>query len=385
MPLKLVLWPLLGCVALVGSLSTAQAPPTPDPLVADIVAYEIDDQMWLWHAGSDAPQMITAFEDEWNVDGVTTAPNGGYVAFLATTSIEEPGRYPTYVRDSLWLYDVTSGVLEQIDGLDPNEDGYADGRYKLGSLEFAPDSSELMWLEIDFETGMQFIFYNLAQQTRRTLPNTAGSGYQDGGDVSIPSLEWGAGGLFNAVFGMNDDYVFERLVQVIDIVTADNQTFKIWEEVEDADPEPKNFSWAEADGQPVIAYSSDADWYALNPQENTITRYASAPTTSYAGYVVTGITADNCYRSLPSTYTLTTPTGDPVVLPDGVTAFAVTTGGTGVIFAGFEFIGAWEAGSARLFDESVAVSEYIVYLRGAPPITRFDDADALESRPIEPR
>lgn len=325
-------------------------------VVADIAAFMLDWQVWLWRMGEAAPVQVTDFADEWRVGSISVSPDGRYIAFQAYASLEEPRQYPGYTLDTLWLYDVTTENLLQIDALDPTQAGYTAGRYILSAPRFAPDSSELFWLEVDWETDSRMIFYDLQQQTRRSLPSVANWGYQDGGDVALPYLQWGDGGLLNTVGSIveAEEVSFHQFIEVIDPFTADKQVFDVWQEDMGDDQQVRDVMWAYASAEAitaqVIAFQRGADWYTLDPADATITRYSGAPTTTLPNFTVI---KDTQTRDDSTTFTvrsLATPSGEPVALPAWITGFAVSTGGAGVLFLGPEAIGMWQAGSTHLFN-----------------------------------
>ncbi|NWF71202.1 MAG: SH3 domain-containing protein [Chloroflexi bacterium] len=385
----------LGCIVCVilMMLAVAVTPAVAQDdgeIIADIAAFMLDWQVWLWRMGETAPVQLTDFADEWRVGSITVSPDGYWITFLAHTPLAEPRQYPGYERDTLWLYDVAAGDLLRIDGLPEPQDSAEAGRYMLGAPQFAPDGGSLMWLEVDWEAQSQLIFYDLVQRTRRSIPSVASWGYQDGGDVALPYLLWGGGGLLNTVgtFREGSEHLF---VEVIDPITASKQVFDLWQEAMGHDQYPRDITWAYASAEAataqVIAFRQGDAWYALDPVESIITRYAGAPTTTQAGFTVLKRTET---REDTTTYTvrsLATASGEPVVLPEWSTGYTVSTGGSGVLFVGPEAIGVLEADGIRLFElppdpDPEDADRRFGSPAGADEQVRFVDVEALETSSI---
>ncbi len=363
-------------------------------VTADIAAFMLDWQVWLWRMGETAPVQVTDFADEWRANGISVSPDGRWITFVAHKSLQEPRQYPGYDRDTLWLYDVAAGELLRIDGLPEPQDSAAAGRFMLTTPQFAPDGSSVLWLEVDWEVGSRLNFYDPVQRTRRSIPSVASWGYQDGGDVALPYLRWGGGGLLNTVSSIVEGSASASLhlfVEVIDPLTASKQVFDLWQEAMGADQYPRDITWAYASAEAataqVIAFQQGDAWFALDPVESTITRYAGAPTTTQAGFTVLKRTVT---REDTTTYTvrsLAAASGEPVILPEWSTGFAVSTGGSGVLFVGPEAIGVLEAGGTRLFDlppdpDPEDADRRFGSPAGADEQVRFVDVAALETSSI---
>ncbi len=331
----------------------------------DSIAYLSDGELWVWSVGEDYPIQMTGFADDAFIYVIEMSPDGRYVAAGVRISIVDASGLLVDDYSEVWLYDIPSAALSKItpDHPLPDENGYVGGE-EYGAPTFSPDGSELAWVYYYEQFGGSVYgvdFYTIATQETRRVPGGIELGYQDGG-LSLPRPQWGAGGLLDVVATIGSDNQFHNVVTRYDPVEQTGTYYDIWRQDMGDDQLPTDVQWAERAGRHVIAYRRAEIWHTLDPLDGTETSYSGAPTIHLAGYTL-------------AANTLRTPSGEPVMLPEGARILTVSTGGGAVLFRAAESAGVWEAGSTRLFDPPLDIRASIGALAGARRVLRFDNVE----------
>lgn len=225
---------------------------------SSLIAFNQGD-LWEW-----SPNGTTQRLTEWNYNGgPILSPDGRRVAYLSWSSetVEQfyrPGIPST--AENIWVYDLATADFDRIADQSANP-----GNMLRGVPSWSPDGTEIAWAEAEtFPTrigDLRLRIYNLTTRSTRTLSQSMSLGFQDGGQVFLPQVTWGTGGIARLVYTMVEGRdVMNILLELYDPNTGTKREFNIGD-VGALSNQVRSLHWV--NGQLALV-NGEGEWFAVD-------------------------------------------------------------------------------------------------------------------------
>lgn len=274
-----------------GALAQTSDPP--------IFSYRNGD-IWKYDLTSETATRLTTWEYN---GGPILSPDGSKIAYLsvssdfvaqfeAGTASQTGGTAPA----NIWVMDVATESFTLI-----ADQAGASASGILRSLpSWSPDGRQLAWLQLDPTTqaleAAQLRLHDFNNGTSSTLVSAVDLGFQ-GGDIRMPSLRWGSGGIARLHFDYPNDGENPFLhIQFINPFNGVTTHFDLGLN-ENRDNTVRDFIWVDHLGRSLMALQIKDYWDLIDPQDGSRNRLLHPPrltrVTGAGGLQLIPVSVDN--------------------------------------------------------------------------------------------
>jgi hypothetical protein len=261
---------IILCILCLPLLSQAQTD--------DMIAYSNGD-LFTWSLANNVPQQITS----WGYNGgAVLSPDSSKIAFLSFD-----GSYADRIANSDWAEPfaniwVMDTATREFQWINDQSTATGDGIYRSIPV-WSPDGTRLAWTELSTYPDTSIQIYDFRTNTITILANNINIGYQDGGEIYLPTLQWGGAGISRTVFNIvGDDFQGVETLEIYDTDTGG--VFSI--DLEFINPNGNastSHHWLNQDGNPMIALQADNRWGLLDPTTGSYTPLSGSPVLQKVG------------------------------------------------------------------------------------------------------
>ena len=264
---------LLVCLAFASSLAAAQTASQP------LFAYRNGD-LWKYDQASASAAKLT----HWGYNGgPILSPDGSRIAFLSTTAAfirqHEAGEAEQTGGSApadIWVMDAATGSFSLI----ADQSGASASGILRSLPNWSPDSRKLAWLQVDAGAqsldAAQLMLRDLDSGLTSTLASPVDLGYQ-GGNIRMPSLRWGDGGIARLHFDRTETGGDPSLyIQFYDPGAGAMEQYDLALNAS-RDNSVRDFEWVDHGGRSLMALQIKDYWDLLDPQTGARSRLSDPP------------------------------------------------------------------------------------------------------------
>jgi len=243
-----------------------------------------EGDLWTWNQNMSSPERLT----EWGYNGTPVlSPDGSKIAYLSVASetveatANEPGGVFAYGTPAMnvWVMDTASREFTRI--ADQSEN------YPIlrGVPAWSPIGNEIAWVDYisdaeSYNTRARLTIYNFDSEETRSV-GFVNLGFQDAG-ISLPSVQWGAGGISYRVFTYVESGDAQTQLHIVSPESGNHSQFILYsapgQSFGNNDIVPRNYVWVEHNARAMIAIvNSDGSWVLLDPANGSQVVLSNAP------------------------------------------------------------------------------------------------------------
>ena len=239
-----------------------------------VYAYKAGD-LWKFNLADGSAAPIT----HWGyTGGPILARDGRMLAYLSTspefiaqfnagTAAQLAGTAP----GNIWIMDIASERLTLI----ADQSGAGPAGFLRSLPAWSPDGRQLAWLESDAgaaDAKATLKLYDFADNTASLLADNIALS-ANGGDIEMPILRWGPGGIAKL---RHDQAAGAQFIEFYDVTTGAVKSYDLALNAS-SDKRVRDFVWVDHLGSSLIALQIQDFWEIINPHDGTRLRLSDPP------------------------------------------------------------------------------------------------------------
>jgi len=244
----------------------------------DLIAYSNGD-LFTWSLSNNVPQQIT----NWGYNGGgILSPDRSMIAFASYD-----GSFADAIANNEWAQPyaniwVMDTATREFQWITDQSNAIEDGIYRSYPV-WSPDGTRIAWTELNSFPNTSIQIHDFRTDTTSTLVSNISLGYQDGGEIYLPPLQWSDGGISRSIFNIvGDDF---QGVDTLEVYDSDTGTLFSMD-LDFIDPNGNastSHHWLNHNGKAMIALQSDNRWGLLDPTTGSYTPLSSSPVLQKVG------------------------------------------------------------------------------------------------------